>query len=91
MNQFWKEIRRCARTLLGDLVFRQSVCIELHHPSENEPYEHCVNSEFCDGNQARGNRGSAVETLKRGPRGARRVPPSRRLRVSTLARRKSAC
>src|SRR2546429_1393781 len=26
--------------------------IELHHPSENEPCEHWVNSEFCDGNRS---------------------------------------
>ena len=38
--------------------------IELHHPSENEPYEQWVNSEFCDGNQACGNGGSAVEMLQ---------------------------
>src|SRR2546429_4827817 len=58
--------------------------IELHHPSENEPCEHWVNSEFCDGNQARGNGGSAVETLQsEGPAQREECRPAGRTAAQT--------
>src|SRR5256884_1019626 len=64
--------------------------IELHHPSENEPCEHWVNSEFCDGNQARGNGGTADETLQAtAPRSAKsaagRAAPPRKPRKRVIA------